>query len=179
MFNFDYDKLYLKEITILVPRGTENLVSALTPILGLYGINVKDFLADFEIKTQFMSPHVTDLIIPARVKISKIKTFEILIKTPYLANIVTPEATILETYKLFLVKSTLIKNKLNFYYIFRKYLNQLSNVTYLNNINNYYLLSKVYLGTTDFVKSKILSNKFSLIKSYERLKNLKYGVFFS
>lgn len=179
MFNFDYDKLHLKEITILVPRGTDNLVSALTPILGLYGINVKDFLTNFELKTQFMSQNVTDLIIPARVKISKIKTFKIEIKTPYLANIITSELTILELYKLFLVKSTLIKSKLKFYYIFRKYLNQLSNVNYLYNVNNYYRLSKIYFGKADFIRSRILASKFYLLKLSERLKKLQYGVFFS
>ena len=52
--NFHYDKLHLKEIIILIPKYHTNMVSFLTPILGLYGINVKEFINDFDIKTKFI-----------------------------------------------------------------------------------------------------------------------------
>lgn len=69
--NFHYDKLHLKEIVILIPKYHANMVSFLTPILGLYGINVKEFINDFDIKTKFIN---FDVIIPTLVRISKIKT---------------------------------------------------------------------------------------------------------
>lgn len=53
------------------------MVSFLTPVLGLYGINVKEFINDFEAKTKFIN---FDIVIPTTVRISKIKTFEILLK---------------------------------------------------------------------------------------------------
>ena len=84
--NFEYDKLHLKEITILIPKYHPNLVSFLTPVLGLYGINVKEFINDFEEKTKFIN---FDVIVPTRVAISKIKTYKIFVKTPYLAPILS------------------------------------------------------------------------------------------
>jgi len=170
MFKFDYDKLHLKEITVLVPRGAENLISALTPVLGLYGINVKDFLIDFELKTQFAAD-LPDLLIPVRVKISKIKTFETTIKTPYLATIIPTELTILEVYKLFLIKSVLVKNKYVFYITFRRYLNQVAAIMFSENAGE---------NRLNIVKSKYLSNRFDSLRLLSnRVRNLNYGVFFN
>jgi hypothetical protein len=168
MFKFDYDKLHLKEITVLVPRGIENLTSSLTPMLGLYGISVKDFLSDFELKTQF-AVDLPDLVIPARVKISKIKTFELVIKTPYLAAIIPPELTMLEVYKLFLIKSVFMKNRHAFYSTFRRYLNQLASIAFSQDI------SKNYLNVSG---SKLLANRFDSLRLFNRIHKLSYGVFF-
>lgn len=168
MFKFDYDKLHLKEITVLVPRGVENLVSTLTPVLGLYGINVKDFLLDFELKTRFVAD-LSDLVIPARVKISKIKTFDTVIKTPYLATIIPSELTVLEVYKLFLVKSVFVKNKHIFYNTFRRYLNQVASVAFSQDVSKNYL---------NVIKSKFLTNRFDSLRLFNRIQNLNYGVFF-
>jgi len=173
MFKFDYNKLHLKEITILVPRGSDNLISTLTPILGLYGINVKDFLSDFDLKTQF-AVNFPDLLIPARVKISKIKTFEITIKTPYLASIIPTELTILEVYKLFLVKSTLIKNRRKFYCTFRYYLNQMSTVAFSPSI------PKTFILNVPLIKLHFLAKRFDLVQRIViQFNRLNYGIFFN
>jgi hypothetical protein len=173
MFKFNYDKLHLKEITILVPRGSDNLVSVLTPILGLYGINVKDFLLDFELKTQFVLD-IPDLLIPVRVKISKIKTFEIMVKTPYLASIIPTELTILEVYKLFLIKSSLLKNKEKFYNTFRYYLNQVASVVFSENIPKTFILLKSSIKLYNMAKRFNLTKRLAI-----QFSNLNYGVFFN
>jgi hypothetical protein len=131
--NFGYDKLHLKEIVILIPKYHNNMVSFLTPILGLYGINVKEFINEFELKTKFIA---FDVVIPTSVKISKIKTFEITLKTPYIIPLLSnledfsinkPDITILSIYKVSLIKSLLSNNFLtnyhkNIYISIRKYI---------------------------------------------------------
>jgi hypothetical protein len=131
--NFGYDKLHLKEIVILIPKYHNNMVSFLTPILGLYGINVKEFINEFELKTKFIT---FDVVIPTSVKISKIKTFEITLKTPYIIPLLSnledfsinkPNITILSIYKISLLKSLLSNNFLtsyhrNIYISIRKYI---------------------------------------------------------
>lgn len=88
-----------------MPKYHPSINSFLTPLLGLYGINIKDFVSDFEEKTKFID---FDVVIPLRVKISKIKTFEILVRTPYISNILQniQSFTILQLYKIYLLKST-------------------------------------------------------------------------
>lgn len=131
--NFGYDKLHLKEIVILIPKYHTNMVSFLTPILGLYGINVKEFINEFEIKTKFIA---FDVVIPTSVKISKIKTFEISLKTPYVIPILSnledfsvnkPNINILSIYKVSLIKSLsgnsfLFNYQKNIYTSIRKYI---------------------------------------------------------
>ncbi len=131
--NFDFDKLHLKEVIVLVPKYHTNMVSFLTPILGLYGINVKEFIADFETKTRFIN---FDIIIPVRVKITKIKTFEIFVKTPYVTSILSnlegfghtkSNLNVLVLYKISLIKSIFSANRLiglhkNIYISLRKYI---------------------------------------------------------
>jgi hypothetical protein len=135
---FEYDKLHLKEITILIPKYHHNLVSFLTPVLGLYGVNVKEFITEFESKTKFIN---FDIIIPVRVKISKIKTFQILIKTPYVTSILenlTSKSGLnaLTIYKLTLVKSVFLNHMLGYqkliYSSIRKYLSKIVKVPLLN-----------------------------------------------
>lgn len=131
--NFHYDKLHLKEIIILIPKYHTNMVSFLTPILGLYGINVKEFINDFDIKTRFIN---FDVIVPTLVKISKIKTCEIVLKTPYVVSILSnlpnfsvtkPNIDLLSIYKVSLLKSIFYMNFLSvfhkrIYISLRKYL---------------------------------------------------------
>lgn len=116
--NFDFDKLHLKEITVLIPKYHTNMVSFLTPVLGLYGINVKEFITDFEAKTRFIN---FDIIVPVRVKITKIKTFEIFVKTPYITSILSnlegfsltrPNLNALILYKISLIKSIFSASRL-------------------------------------------------------------------
>ncbi|WP_156962194.1 hypothetical protein [Candidatus Paracaedibacter symbiosus] len=131
--NFDFDKLHLKEITVLIPKYHTNMVSFLTPVLGLYGINVKEFITDFEAKTKFIN---FDIIVPVRVKITKIKTFEIFVKTPYITSILSnlegfsltkPNLNALILYKVSLIKSIFSTNRLEnrhrmIYISIRKYI---------------------------------------------------------
>jgi Ribosomal protein L11, N-terminal domain len=138
--NFEYNKLNLKEITVLIPKYHANMVSFLTPILGLYGINVKEFINDFEQKTKFME---YDVIIPTKVKISKIKTFEIFIKTPYVVPILSqvesfsltkPDINVLTFYKLSLIKSIFASSQLfnlqkRIYVSIRKYISLVIKIT--------------------------------------------------
>lgn len=94
------------------------MVSFLTPVLGLYGINVKEFITDFEAKTRFIN---FDIIVPVRVKITKIKTFEIFVKTPYITSILSnlggfsltrPNLNALILYKISLIKSIFSASRL-------------------------------------------------------------------
>jgi hypothetical protein len=111
--DFEYNKLHLKEVVILMPKKHPNVVSFLTPLLSLYGINVKDFINNFEELTKFIS---FDMIIPIKVKITKIKTFKILPRTPYVVSILSDtvdlgansSVNILDIYKLCLLKSVFI-----------------------------------------------------------------------
>lgn len=135
--NFEYDKLHLKEVVILIPKYHPNMVSFLTPVLGLYGINVKEFINEFNIKTRFVK---FDIIVPVRVKISKIKTFEILVKTPYVSSIVSnlpsfssgSKLNLLSIYKISLVKSLygsffMLSSQKKIYSSLRQYLSLISN----------------------------------------------------
>jgi ribosomal protein L11 len=131
--NFDFDKLHLKEVVVLAPKYHTNMVSFLTPILGLYGINVKEFITDFEAKTRFIN---FDIIVPVRVKITKIKTFEIFVKTPYVTSILSnlegfsltkPNLNALILYKISLIKSIFSTSRLagfhrTIYVSLRKYI---------------------------------------------------------
>lgn len=87
-----------------MPKHHTNVNSFLTPILGLYGINVKDFVAEFENKTKFI---INDIIIPLRIRISKIKTYEMYVQTPYVGNManICGEIDLLSVYKLSLIKN--------------------------------------------------------------------------
>jgi len=187
-FNFDYDKLFLKEITILIPRYHNNLVSFLTPILGLYGINIKDFINDFESKAKFINFDVT---IPAKVKITKIKTFEIFINTPYISSILNSlsvqkkSVNLLTVYK-FVVLKSLVNNTLsitsfhkNIYTRLRIYLSKtffLSDNLLLNKskINNHLL--GIINNTNLFFYNKLLNN-LNNINFMLSFNSLKFGVF--
>jgi hypothetical protein len=170
--NFGYDKLHLKEIIILIPKYHTNMVSFLTPILGLYGINVKEFINEFEIKTKFIT---FDVIIPTSVKISKIKTFEINLKTPYIIPLLSnledfsinkPDINILSIYKLSLLKSLVGHNFLysyhkNVYVSVRKYISLIvkGNLDIrvprvIFNFSSMYDSKKIEL---DFLKKKFVS----------------------
>ena len=56
---FELKRNFLKQITVLVPLASENLVSSLSPTLGQYGINVNAFLEKLEEETWFLSADVT------------------------------------------------------------------------------------------------------------------------
>ena len=179
--NFQYDKLNLKEIIILIPKYHTNMVSFLTPILGLYGINIKEFINDFNLKTKFIN---FDVIVPTRVKISKIKTYEILLKTPYIISIISnvqgfsvfkPNINILTVYKLSLIKSIFGLNFADFihksvYIALRKYIHLITKF-------NLYLP----LGRTVLVKSFTTSLKSNSLKrsinSFILLKKLNFSKF--
>lgn len=139
IITFEYNKLNLKEITILIPKNHANLNSFLTPILGLYGINLKEFIKEFTEKTKFADNW--DIILPVKVLITKIKTFFMRLCSPYISSILNLTAdfnkNILNFYKIFLLKSVYCgtNSLLVFKYIYRNirvYLNK----TY--KINNFY-----------------------------------------
>lgn len=186
--NFEYDKLNLKEITILIPKYHANMVSFLTPILGLYGINVKEFINEFETKTKFIN---FDVIIPTRVKISKIKTFQIYVKTPYIISILSnlsnfslskPNLSILTLYKISLIKSIYCTSLLLFmqkkiYSSLRKYVSLIVKVNSsisvgISNLNNldlgmYNKVVNIKKGLTSFVfLNKIVSDNFGVFITF-------------
>lgn len=108
--NFEYNKLHLKEVVILIPKNHPNLISFLTPVLGLHGINVKEFIVEFNNRMQFLD---LDIIVPVQVAISKIKTFNIFFKTPYVSSLVGlgfNKLNLLISYKFLLVKSIFNNN---------------------------------------------------------------------
>lgn len=182
--NFEYDKLHLKEITILIPKYHTNMVSFLTPVLGLYGINVKEFINDFEAKTKFIN---FDIVIPTTVRISKIKTFEILLKTPYVVSLLSNiqdfsiskplGITILSIYKVSLIKSVFRLNFLKnlhkrIYKSLRKYLHLIIKSSSTLSLNNPVL---------NFFEKKnclnILKSKISLLIQFKNISLQKYGAF--
>merc|ERR1711879_539085 len=170
--NFRYDKLHLKEIVILIPKYHTNMVSFLTPILGLYGINVKEFINDFDIKTKFIN---FDVIVPVLVKISKIKTFEIVLKTPYIVSILSnlpnfsvtkPNIDLLSIYKVSLLKSVFYSNFLSvfhkrIYLSLRKYLSLIIKVNFhLDVIQAIIKNSFLNLNSLVLLKSSLQNNAF-------------------
>lgn len=184
--NFRYDKLHLKEIVILIPKYHTNMVSFLTPILGLYGINVKEFINDFDIKTKFIN---FDVIVPVLVKISKIKTFEIVLKTPYIVSILSnlpnfsvtkPNIDLLSIYKVSLLKSVFYSNFLSvfhkrIYLSLRKYLSLIIKVNFhLDVIQAIIKNSFLNLNSLVLLKSSLQNNAFLC-----KLLWNKYGVFVS
>jgi hypothetical protein len=178
--NFGYDKLHLKQIVILIPKYHTNMVSFLTPILGLYGINVKDFINEFESKTKFIN---FDVIIPVSVRVSKIKTFEINLKTPYIVPLISnlegfsitkPSINILSIYKLSLLKSLLQNNFLfnyhkNIYISIRKYVSLIVKGEFDIKVPPRFLIKGKSLNNLMFLKN----NLFSIL----RLKKLSYNLF--
>ena len=183
--DFEYDKLNLKEITILVPKYHTNMVSFLTPILGLYGINVKEFINEFEIKTKFIN---FDVIIPVRVKISKIKTFQIYVKTPYITSILSnlsgfslskPNINVLTLYKISLIKSICYTNLLVFmqkkiYSSIRKY------VSLIIKVNSTISVGKVKLNSLNLcMYDKVINIKKGLVSFafLNKVVSANFGVF--
>jgi hypothetical protein len=182
--NFRYDKLHLKEIVILIPKYHTNMVSFLTPILGLYGINVKEFINDFDIKTRFIN---FDVIVPVLVKISKIKTFEIILKTPYVISILSnlpnfsvtkPNIDLLSIYKVSLLKSVFYSNFLytfhkRIYLSLRKYLSLVIKVNFHLNVKQPFIKKdSLNLKGLFLLKSNLQNNAF-LCKFLQNT----YGVF--
>lgn len=185
--NFGYDKLHLKEIVILIPKYHNNMVSFLTPILGLYGINVKEFINEFELKTKFVT---FDVVIPTSVKISKIKTFEIILKTPYIIPLLSnleefsinkPNINILSIYKISLLKSLLSTSFLtnyhkSIYISIRKYISLV-----VKGIFEIRVLPSALNFSESFGSKKIvLSSLKNTIGSFLNLKTLltnRFGVF--
>lgn len=169
------------------------MISFLTPILGLYGINVKEFLNEWELKTKFIDYEIT---IPTRVFLSKIKTFEIILKTPSITNLLynysqftnkSFDLNFLTLYKIVLLKSIsnsfFYKQKLNIYYkMTRSYLKSInrninsllnykkkkSNLSFLKNLS---FNNNLYFNNLLFIKKSILFNNIIL-------NNYKYGLIF-
>lgn len=182
--NFQYDKLHLKEIIILIPKYHTNMVSFLTPILGLYGINVKEFINDFDIKTKFIN---FDVIIPTLVRISKIKTFEIILKTPYVVSILSnlpnfsitrPGIDLLSVYKVSLLKSIFYSNFLkNFhrriYLSLRKYLSLVVKVNFHLTVSGANVKSLSLNQPSLIFFKNVLRN----VILFKKLLFNKYGVF--
>lgn len=184
--NFRYDKLHLKEIIILIPKYHTNMVSFLTPILGLYGINVKEFINDFDIKTRFIN---FDVIVPVLVKISKIKTFEIILKTPYVISILSnlpnfsvtkPNIDLLSVYKVSLLKSVFYSNLLyvfhkRIYLSLRKYLSLVIKVNFHLNVSRAFVKG----AFLNFKGLRLLKSSLQNSAFLCKLLQNNYGVFIS
>lgn len=182
--NFHYDKLHLKEIIILIPKYHTNMVSFLTPILGLYGINVKEFINDFDIKTKFIN---FDVVIPTLVRISKIKTFEIILKTPYVVSILSnlsnfsitrPNIDLLSIYKISLLKSIFFSNFLKvfhkrIYLSLRKYLSLVIKVNFQLTVSS----ANIKRALSDQPNLVFLKRTLQNIILFKKLLFNKYGVF--
>jgi hypothetical protein len=182
--NFHYDKLHLKEIIILIPKYHTNMVSFLTPILGLYGINVKEFINDFDIKTKFIN---FDVIVPTLVRISKIKTFEIFLKTPYVISILSnlpgfsvtkPNIDLLSIYKVSLLKTIFNSNFLQafhkqVYLSLRKYLSLVIKVNFQLTVS----LASIRKKFSSSYNLLLLKSTIKNIILFKKLLFNKYGVF--
>ncbi len=168
------------------------MISFLTPILGLYGINVKEFINEWESKTKFID---YDIVIPTCVLISKIKTFEIELKTPTITSLLSNyeyfnnkqlDLNILTLYKIVLLKSIsnsfFYKKKLKIYYkMVNSYMKSIN-----RNIN--YLLRHKKKTNLNFLKNLNFSNELyfnnlRLIKKLNIFNNLilnnyQYGLIF-
>jgi hypothetical protein len=146
---YDYNKLILKNIIVLIPKFKENMLSFLAPIIGIYGIKINLFIEEFEKKTNFFD---IDIIIPVKVIIYKINTFDIIIELPYLnffLNELYNNVNILYLFKLSFLKSNLNLNIIqNNYKMIRSYIKSLQllknnfmfckyNFYILNNIENF------------------------------------------
>jgi ribosomal protein L11 len=152
LYNFEYNKLKLKEVVLLIPKNHSNLTSMLTPALALHGISIKEFILEFE----KISIHLEyDLIVPVIVNISKIKTFEIRLKTVALNNLLNiyneidknkQILNVLFVYKIYLLKSI----------DFNRY-KKSSLITY-KNLKNYL----EYFNSTIKIKKLISNCKLSL-----------------
>lgn len=176
IINFEYNKLNLKEIIVLIPKNHSNLNSFLTPILGLYGINLKDFINEFAEQTKFINNF--DIILPIKVLITKIKTFSMRLVSPYISSLLNLNTNfiknILNFYKIFLIKfvsckilfkSSIILKKL--YKNIRVYLNK----TYKT--NNLCYFKRPVLSFDNFFFFKRPEILF-----LRKLIYLKYGVIF-
>jgi ribosomal protein L11 len=185
--NFGYNKLNLKEVVILIPKYHSNMVSFLTPILGLYGINVKEFINEFELKTKFIN---FDVVIPTSVKISKIKTFEISLKTPYIVPLLSnleefslnkPNINVLSIYKVSLLKSLVSNSFLynyhkNIYISLRKYISLVVKGTLdIKTAPRY--LNFPDTGTSKILGLSFLKNNFLKFINLKKLLSNNYGVF--
>jgi ribosomal protein L11 len=190
--HFEYDKLHLKEVVILMPKKHPNVVSFLTPLLSLYGINVKDFINTFEELTRFIG---FDIVVPVKVKITKIKTFKMSLRTPYvisiLSQVVDLTATdltvnVLDVYKLCLLKSVFTvsstfnhffyRPSLRVYLWLRKYLSITIASDLLSKVNEtinlrglYYLpvLRKSLISLSNF--GVLVSNQFGVFTIFNNL----------
>jgi ribosomal protein L11 len=183
--NFDFDKLHLKEITVLIPKYHANIVSFLTPVLGLYGINVKEFITDFETKTRFIN---FDIIVPVRVKITKIKTFEIFVKTPYITSILSnlegfsltrPNLNALILYKVSLIKSVFSMNRLDnrhkmIYISIRKYIARILKTVSIASVGR---VSINDIDSSRFAHISRLKRSFSNFVFIRKIIFQKYGFF--
>jgi ribosomal protein L11 len=183
--NFDFDKLHLKEITVLIPKYHANIVSFLTPVLGLYGINVKEFITDFETKTRFIN---FDIIVPVRVKITKIKTFEIFVKTPYITSILSnlegfsltrPNLNALILYKVSLIKSVFSMNRLDnrhkmIYTSIRKYIARILKTVSIASVGR---VSISDIDSSRFAHISRLKRSFSNFVFIRKIIFQKYGFF--
>jgi ribosomal protein L11 len=183
--NFDFDKLHLKEITVLIPKYHANIVSFLTPVLGLYGINVKEFITDFETKTRFIN---FDIIVPVRVKITKIKTFEIFVKTPYITSILSnlegfsltrPNLNALILYKVSLIKSVFSMNRLDnrhkmIYISIRKYIARILKTVSIASVGR---VSISDIDSSRFAHISRLKRSFSNFVFIRKIIFQKYGFF--
>jgi ribosomal protein L11 len=183
--NFDFDKLHLKEITVLIPKYHANIVSFLTPVLGLYGINVKEFITDFETKTRFIN---FDIIVPVRVKITKIKTFEIFVKTPYITSILSnlegfsltrPNLNALILYKVSLIKSVFSMNRLDnrhkmIYISIRKYIARILKTVSIASVGR---VSISDIDSSRFAHVSRLKRSFSNFVFIRKIIFQKYGFF--
>lgn len=160
------------------------MVSFLTPILGLYGINVKEFINDFDIKTRFIN---FDVIVPVLVKISKIKTFEIVLKTPYVVSILSnlpnfsvtkPNIELLSIYKLSLLKSIFYSTFVygfhkRIYLSLRKYLSLVIKVNFHLSVNQAFIKNGfLNLKSLFLLKSSLQNNAFLW-----KLMQNTYGIF--
>lgn len=175
--NFEYDKLKLKQIIILIPNNHTNLNSLLTPILGLYGLDVKNFITTFEKLTSYVA---TELIIPVEVVITKIKTFNLRILPPYTGNLLAfynsvsnkLDYNILLIYKFSLLKSVILsffKPSLLLYKNIRNYLLNYNS----KNKNNLKKINFSVFQNFDYCKYGLIFNFVNANNNYfNELKNL-------
>jgi hypothetical protein len=141
---------------------------------------------EFESRTQFIT---LDIIVPMRVRISKVKTFELIINPPYSASVLAnledftinkPDIGILNIFKLFLLKSIFnaefVSNFDKHYYVsLRKYLSSITRLSHLIRVKRSGIKSGIKLNSVN--RPVIIKTAIRRALYTKRLTYYRYGIF--
>lgn len=112
IINFDYNKSIIKEIRLFINLNNIDNTSYLAPILGQYGVKPIDFISKFSNEV-IQKLYLNDFILPIKVIIYSNSDFIIEYLKPtvcYLLSNKTNNLTILDIYKICIIKSFNLNN---------------------------------------------------------------------